>query len=195
MTHIGSVFSSEQELLSALIQIHAPQGIELDPMFFKGNFYKKIPKPKYYYDINPQTPDIRQADARQLPISSNSISCMILDPPFMFGGHGKQGKYYASSTHGILPDFTSLQNLYRDILKEAHRVLDRKGILFFKCQDYTDNRTTMTHVHVHNWAVELGFYVKDLAILYLPKNKISNNKLHQRHLRKHHSYFWILEAS
>jgi len=51
---IQSVFQDEQELLKAVIKIHCPEGIELDPMYFKGNFYKQISKPKKIYDINPQ---------------------------------------------------------------------------------------------------------------------------------------------
>ncbi len=39
--HYKSVFDNEQELLKALIDIHLNgEDIELDPMYFKGNFYK-----------------------------------------------------------------------------------------------------------------------------------------------------------
>ena len=41
MKHYKSVFENEQELLKALIDIHlGGKDIELDPMYFKGNFYK-----------------------------------------------------------------------------------------------------------------------------------------------------------
>ena len=141
--HYGSVFEDEQELLMALIKLHCPNGIELDPMYFKGNFYKIIPKPKMIFDINPQVEECQKADAINLPINSKSVKSMILDPPFMFGIHGKTEKYYSSATHGILKDFKELEDLYRGILKEAYRVLQNKGILIFKCQDYTDSKTTI----------------------------------------------------
>ena len=64
------------------------------------------------------------------------------------------------------------------------------GVLIFKCQDYTDSKTTMTHSLVYSWATEQGFYAKDLAILVKP-NKIYNGKTTQRHLRKIHTYFWV----
>lgn len=188
-----SVFLNEQELLKAIIGIHCPLGIELDPMYFKGNFYKEISYPKYKFDIIPQVLGVQKADATKLPIENQSITSMILDPPFMFGVHGKTKEYYSSTTHGILQDFEALRELYQGILKEAYRLLKKGGILIFKCQDYTDSKTTMTHCLIWQWAKEIGFYPKDLAILYLPKGKISNPNLKQRHLRKVHSYFWVFQ--
>jgi len=191
---IQSVFQDEQELLKSIIEVHLEgMKIHTDPMYFKGNFYKSIPKPFHRFDINPQDDDTFQADARKLPMEDNSIPNMILDPPFMFGIHGKTKSYYSSATHGIFKDFSELEDLYKGILKEAHRVLKKKGILIFKCQDYTDSKTTMVHSFVWLWALEQGFYPKDLAILWLPKNKVYNPNLKQRHFRKTHSYFWIFE--
>ena len=191
MKHIGSVFDDESDLLEAILKLHAPNGIELDPMYNKGNFYKRIPKPKYRFDINPIVSDCEKADATYLPIKDNTIQCMILDPPFMFGIHGKSDQYYSSKTHGIYKNFDELALQYHAILLEANRVLKPKGTLIFKCQDYTDSRTTMTHVHVFNWAMKLAFYPKDIAILHKPHGKIANHNLTQRHLRKHHTYFWV----
>lgn len=189
--HYKSVFDNEQDLLISLIDIHNnDEMVELDPMFFKGNFYKDgLDEPKLFFDINPQYQSCPKGDARNLPLESNSISSMILDPPFMFGGHGKQDKFYSSVTHGFM-SWKELQQLYKDILKEAYRLLKKQGILIFKCQDYTDSKTTMTHCLVYNWATELGFYAKDLAILVKP-NKVTNPNTTQRHLRKIHTYFWV----
>lgn len=193
--HIGSVFDNEQELLKTLIHLYTPNGIELDPMFFKGNFYKEINPPKYHSDINPLREDIEQADARKLPFDKNYINSMILDPPFMFNIHGEngiQGDYYSSKTHGIFPSFRELSLFYQEILYESYRILKKKGVLFFKCQDYTDSVTTLTHCHVFNWATQIGFKIEDIAILHLSNGKIANHSTTQRHLRKHHSYFFVM---
>ena len=190
---IFSVFDNEQELLKSIIALHSPDGIELDPMYFKGNFYKEISKPKYKFDISPQVEGCVRGDARRISLDSNSISSMVLDPPFMFGIHGKAKDYYSSKTHGIFNDFAELTSLYKDILLDARRVLKKNGILFFKCQDYTDSKTTMTHCYVWQWATDMGFYAKDLAILNITRGKIYNSSLQQRHLRKSHSYFWIFQ--
>jgi len=189
---IESVFEDEQALLKALVNLHSNEQIELDPMYSKGNFYKEIKRPKYRFDICPQRVDCKQADAQALPIETNLISCMILDPPFCFGIHGKVKENISAKRFGVLEDFRALERLYQGILKEAFRVLKRGGILIFKCQDYTDSRTTMTHCLVYNWAIQTGFYAKDLAI-YVNKHRIYNPKLKQRHLRKVHSYFWVFK--
>lgn len=190
---LPSVYNGEQELLKSIIGLYAPTGIQLDPMYFKGNFYKEISHPEKIYDINPQVESCLKGDARNLDILSNSISCMILDPPFLFEIRNRINNNYSVNTHGIFKGFQELESVYKDILKEAYRILKKKGILFFKCQDFTDAKTTMTHCFVWQWANELGFYAEDLAILNLPKNKIYNSQLVQRHLRKVHSYFWVFK--
>lgn len=190
--HYKSIFENEQELLKAIINIHLKgNDIELDPMYFKGNFYKNgVNRPKTIFDLNPQVEYCEEGDAKHLYLVSGWFNNMILDPPFLFGIHGKAKEYYSAKTHTIYKDFEELENDYKVLLKEAYRLLKNKGILIFKCQDYTDSKTTMTHSLVYNWATELGFYAKDIAILVKP-NKIYNSKTNQRHLRKIHTYFWV----
>lgn len=194
--HYKSVFENEQELIKALIEIHnGGKDIDCDPMYFKGNFWKNgLNKPKYRFDINPQVIDCEKGDARSLPMESNSLNSIMLDPPFLFGVHGKTKEYYSSQTHTIFNTFDDLENLYSGIIKEAFRVLKNKGILIFKCQDYTDSDTTMTHNIVYTIATCNGFYAKDIAILVKP-NKIYNGNTKQRHLRKIHTYFWVFEKN
>jgi len=191
--HFKSVFDDEVYLLCAIMELHNQGKIfDCDPMFFKGKFYKDgIDMPKLVFDINPQEKWIVQADAKNLPLESGSIQSIILDPPFLIGNRASQKRYYSAMTHTMLKDFSELENCYKGILKEAHRVLGKNGLCVFKCQDYTDSKTTMTHVMVMNWATELGFYAKDLAILVKP-NKVTNPNTKQRHLRKIHTYFWVL---
>ncbi len=203
-----SVFTNEQELLKALIEIHLQgEKIELDPMYFKGGFYKNgVEKPDECFDINPEIAVVSGsedadreinspilADARNLHwFEDGFFNNMILDPPFMFGIHGKTKNYYSSRTHGILKDFNDLKELYLGILKEAYRLLKKGGILIFKCQDFTDSFSFFTHILVYKLAREIGFYAKDLAILVKP-NKVYNPNLTQRHLRKIHTYFWVFQ--
>ncbi|GAI07195.1 unnamed protein product [marine sediment metagenome] len=127
-----SIFENEQDLLKALIDIHLNEKIELDPMYFKGNFYKEIPYPDYKFDISPIVLGVKKADARNLPIENESINNMILDPPFLFEIRNRKNKHYGANTHGILKGFKGLKELYQGILKEAYRVLKKEGILIFK---------------------------------------------------------------
>lgn len=194
--HYKSVFENEQELLKALIEIHlGGKDIECDPMYFKGNFYKDgVNKPKYICDINPQSPDCPKCDAMEiakgLGFEYSSLNSIILDPPFLFGIHGKTKEYYSSKTHTIFNDFNELYNVYFGIMLEAKSCLKKGGVMIFKCQDYTDSTTTMTHCIVWELAQKLKLYPKDLAILVKP-NKITNPNTKQRHLRKIHTYFWV----
>jgi len=195
LKHYISVFDNEQNLLKAILKIHNNnQDIDLDPMFNKGNFYKdKLNIPKYTYDINANKEQYlcKQGDATNLiEIENNSIQCEILDPPFMFGTHGQTKNNIINKRYTMFDSWNELEKLYKAILIESKRVLKKNGILIFKCQDYTDSKTTMTHCLVYKWALELGFYAKDLAILIKP-NKIYNGNTNQRHLRKVHTYFWV----
>jgi len=194
--HITSVFDNEPECIKAILDIHnGGKPIDLDPMFFKGGFYKSgaVERPRLTFDLVPRDGQVIEANAEALPLISGSIDTMILDPLFLFGIHGNAGKYYTSRTMGIFKDFAALENHYKAIIKEAHRLLKNKGLLIFKCQDYTDSKTTMTHCLVYEWAKAAGFYAKDIAILNIPQTKIYNPNLTQRHFRKTHCYFWVFQ--
>lgn len=165
-------------------------------MYNQGMFYKNtVQKPKYRFDLNANEKnyDAQQGDATNLPLADKSVHSVILDPPFMFGTHGQTKNNIINKRYTMFDKFEELENCYKGILSEAYRVLDKNGILIFKCQDYTDSKTTMTHCLVYQWAVEQGFYAKDIAILNLPISKIYNGSLKQRHLRKTHCYFWVFQ--
>ena len=193
--HIYSFFDNEQECIDAILKLHNDgNDIELDPMFNKGMFYKNtVNKPKLRFDLNASKNgyDARDGDATNLPLNDSSIHCMILDPPFMFGTHGKTGDNVINKRYTMFDSYDDMEHCYRGILKESYRVLDKNGVLIFKCQDYTDSKTVMTHCLVWQWAQEYGFYAKDIAILNIPCSKIYNVNLKQRHLRKSHCYFYV----
>lgn len=84
MKHYKSYFENEQECLKAILEVHNNGNtFDCDPMFNKGNFYKTIEKPKYIFDLNPIVEGCEKANAESLPLESNSIKSLILDPPFM----------------------------------------------------------------------------------------------------------------
>lgn len=189
---IASIGYSNKEVIKNIIELHIPSGrIELDPTYSLGKFYKELPQPIHKADINPQRSDIEYCDSRNLlnfPV--NSCSSIMFDPPFCFGIHGKTLQNISAKRFTMFSSFTELQTMYKDSLREFYRILKPKGVLVFKCQDYTDSRTTMTHCLVYNWAMTVGFYAKDLFIL-INKSRIWNPRLRQRHSRKCHSYFWV----
>lgn len=190
--HYHSVFYSEHDILRAIIDLHIKEAFHLDPMYFKGGFYKQMPIPFIIGDINPLYESVEKMDATNLPFNDKEIRSMILDPPFVIANRKSQMKNNATN-FGYFKSFDELRSFYEKILSEAQRVLKRKGLLVFKCQDFTDNKTIMTHILVHELATKQGFYAKDLAILVNTKNKPTNNKLNQRHFRKVHTYFWVFQ--
>lgn len=196
MQHIYSFFKNEQECIKSILDIHnGGNPIDLDPMYNQGMFYRDgtVIKPKLRFDLNASKMwyDAQDGDATNLPLESNSLNCIILDPPFMFGTHGQTKNNPVNKRYTMFDSFDELKQCYQGILKEAHRLLKKGGIVLFKCQDYTDSKTTMTHCLVWQWATELGFYAKDIAILNLDKPKVYNGNLKQKHLRKTHCYFWV----
>ena len=80
-------------------------------------------------------------------------------------------------------------------LKESYRVLADKGILIFKCQDkISSGKQYMSHCFVHDEAVKIGFYPKDMFVLLAKNRLVADWQLkNQKNARKFHSYFWVFE--
>lgn len=193
MSLIKSVSDSQTEILNWIIQLYCPDGFDLDPTYSKGVFYKNVPEPRLKFDLKPQINGVQQANCTNLPIETRSIRSIIFDPPFMFGTHGQTKNNIMNKRFTMFDTWPELCIMYQDSLKEFHRILVKNGILAFKCQDYTDSKTTMTHCYVYQWARQLGFYPKDIFVLIATRGRIYNPKLIQRHARKFHSYWWIFQ--
>jgi len=191
---IKTISYDQEEIIKAIIRLYCSDGIELDPTYSKGNFYKNIPKPKFIYDINPRTKDTIQADCRKLPHPDNSIKSIMFDPPFIVGLPAKNVK----SSSIIANRFSRFKNIhelwkfYESALNEFYRILKINGVLAFKCQDtISSTRQYLSHIKIINYAHSIGFYPKDLFVL-LTKHRIIGKYHHkQQHARKFHSYFLV----
>lgn len=198
---VRSIGYDQGEIIRNILKLHVPEGrIDCDPTFSTGAFYNctGIEAPPFKYDICPQAEGVVKADARHLPLADASVSCMMLDPPFL-ATKGKSLKAgdgnRINRRFGVYPDEKSLHQCYADILWEAYRVLKQDGILIFKCQDkVSSGKQYMSHVFVMNMAVETGFYPKDLFVL-LAKNRLVADwqARNQKHARKFHCYFWVFQ--
>ncbi len=193
---IQSIGYDQHEIIMDILQLHCPDGIELDPTYNVGGFYRHsgIPRPKYCFDITPLRPECEKADCRQLPLPAGSVRSIIFDPPFMATSFksGNVGKM--ASKYGFINTMPELHSLYEDSLKEFSRVLIPRGILIFKCQDSVNGRRNyFTHVWVMNKAEEIGFRAIDLFVK-LSKNVMRSwNHQNQNYARKHHCYFWVFK--
>lgn len=199
---VKSISYDQSEIIKWILDLHVPQHyIDCDPTYSKGNFYNNtgIEHPKYRYDILPQCEGVEYGDSRNLPLASDSINCMMFDPPFL-ATTGKSlftddDNNKINKRFGVYPNEKVLHQFYIDSLKESYRVLTNNGILIFKCQDkISSGKQYMSHVFIMNEAVKIGFYPKDLFIL-LAKNRLVADwqAKNQKNARKYHSYFWVFE--
>ncbi len=194
---ISSVGYSDAEIINNIRYLHLKgEPIDLDPTYSTGIIYRGIDEPRFKFDLSPQSSDVVQACCTALPVKSNSIKSILFDPPFIFGEHGQMKNYNMVKRFTKFKSFDELRYMYKGAMKEFYRVLKKKGILIFKCQDFTDTKTTITHNYIINWAQGVdvgGFYVKDLFILVYQGGRIYNPAQTQRHARKFHCYYLIME--
>ena len=194
---VKSISDNEDEILLGIMRLHnGGRSFCADVTFSKGGLYKNgVPAPEIKMDISPSSPSVIRADVCDLPLANQSINSVVFDPPFMFNPHGSAlTKNAAAGRYTMFPTWGDLEATYKGALAEFRRVLKPKGIVAFKCQDYTDTKTTMTHCLVYQWATEAGFYVKDILIRFRTHGPAYNVNLSQKHARKFHSYWFVLEA-
>jgi hypothetical protein len=193
---VKSISADEDEILLGIMNLHnGGRPFDADVTFSVGGLYRgSVPEPRLKFDIAPQRDDVQQADVRCLPLARASISSVVFDPPFMFAPHGTaRTKNAAAGRYSMFEAWHDLVCVYRGALREFRRVLRKGGIVAFKTQDYTDTSTTMTHCLVYQWAIDEGFYAKDLFIRYRLFGPAWNPDLRQKHARKFHSYWFVLE--
>ena len=202
MEMVKSISYDQTEIINWILDLHVPSHhIDCDPTYSKGNFYNNtgIEHPQYKFDILPQADGVEYGDSRNLPLQSESINCMMFDPPFL-ATTGKPLMADDSSNKinkrfGVYPSEKELHQFYIYSMKEAYRILKNYGILIFKCQDkVSSGKQYMSHVFIMNEAINLGFYPKDLFIL-LAKNRLVADwqTKNQKNARKFHSYFWVFQ--
>jgi hypothetical protein len=195
---IRSVYDNQDDILRAIITLHCPEGYECDLTYGNGSFWKNIDRPKYCFDISPQKPEAVEACSTNTPLEKESINSCVFDPPFITyvknGRDHKDGKVAMSARYGGYYRYEELEDHYRHTISEAYRILKKKGILVFKCQDIIHNhKMHCTHYLTIMMAEIEGFRLKDLFILPAKSRMPSPQKGTQRHARIWHSYFLVFQ--
>lgn len=193
---IKTISFDEGEILRNIIKLHCHKGFELDPCFSIGNIYKRtgIDLPNIKFDINPQKDGVLKSSADDLPIENKVIESILFDPPFLInkGPSYINGKSKMTKVFRAFPSIKELFEWYSKCLIEFKRILIKKGVLVFKCQDtVSSGKQNFSHCYIMEEAVKIGFYPKDLFILLAKNRMIGHNHKIQKHARKYHCYYWV----
>lgn len=191
---IKTVYETDQEIIQSILELHIKDDrFDIDPTYSTGRFYKGLNEPRRKFDLYPQTDDTEQASSVALPIT-DKIHSICFDPPFLAGyTTGKQTGIIGERFNGFryMPD---VWQYYKESLREFARILEDGGFVAFKCQDtVSSGKQWWSHVYIMNEAPNYGFYVKDLFIQVAKNRMIGHNHKKQKHARKFHSYWLVLE--
>ena len=193
MSLIKSFSYNQKEIIQNALSLHAIDGPILDPAYGKGNMWPDV---DYKFDINPQTEDTQQGDCRKLPFKDGEIATVIFDPPFLATKRPslkKKSGNIINKRFSVFPTEKELFDFYMDSLYEFWRVLKKKGIVIFKCQDkVSSGKQYWSHCLIWEMAREIGFYPVDLFVLLAKNRIVANWQKNQKHARKFHAYFWVL---
>lgn len=198
---ISSVSYRQEEIISNILKLYAPNGIDADLTFSKGYFYKsgEVPQPKFKFDIAPQSVDTVKADSRAIPLGSKSCGCIMYDPPFLATKGQSLGTDKGNNIarrFGVFPTEKELFSYYRESIREIERLLKEDGIAIIKCQDKVSSRKQyISHNYIINVATEHGLYCEDIFILLAHTRLLSSKHTNQQHARKYHSYFLVFRKN
>ena len=193
---IRTTSDNQHDIIRNIQTLYIPDGVEVDPTYSKGIFYKPddIIDPKYKFDLHPQTEDTVKSNAESLPLEDASVKSLMFDPPFLAGFTKDEPTGIIGRRFKGFRYVSDLWKWYDDCLGEFYRILQPKGYLVFKCQDtVSSGKNWFSHCYVMNKALGHGFYPKDLFVL-LAKHRIQgHNHKNQKHARKYHCYFWVFQ--
>lgn len=194
---IKTTSTSQDEIIKNIMTLYGIREFTLDPCYSKGNFYRNIPQPLHCYDIDPQHSWVKQSEAFEVPLGTGSCDSIIFDPPFLATkgpSLKKDNGNIILKRFSVFPTEGALFKFYWKSLSHFYALLRTGGVLVVKCQDkVSSSKQYFSHVYIHNMAVELGFYPKDLFIYVNEKKVIGKWKDNQQHAWKTHSYFIVFK--
>lgn len=189
-----SVFNKDEDILKALSDIHLKgKWYDLDCTYSKGVFYENIERPKYVSDLYPQYDFCIKDDSTKLDsFMDYSLESIVFDPPFLFRNRKTENNDKMCARFTYFKSYSELLEMYKESLLCFKRKLIKGGYLFFKCQDMTDGKFYCTHTDIINFAKEIGFELKDIAIK-VSKSKLQRDAKQQNCVAKVHSYWLVFK--
>ncbi|MEN6547901.1 MAG: site-specific DNA-methyltransferase, partial [Armatimonadia bacterium] len=164
---------NNDELIAQVARLYLRDGDRIaDVSYGKGVFWRQVNLSRF--DFHPSDictcPDAPH-DFRGLPYEDGSFDVLVLDPPYSHDpGRGMitNSSYRNFETTGHL-NHEGIVRLYAEGMREAKRVLRPEGLLWVKCQDEIESgKQRMTHIEIHDHALQLGMTVEDLFVMVRP---------------------------
>ena len=199
---IASVNYDQHKILKDIMSLCGIDRFDADLTYGNGKFYRDIEQPTHRFDIDSNLEGLtRVCSSVDTPLEDDSISSLVFDPPFLTyvrAAREGNGNMIMANRFGGYWRYDELEDHYKKTLVESARILRKKGIMVFKCQDIIHNhKMHCTHAKVLDWSEGL-FRIKDLFILPaksrmpIPQQE-GTAKKKQKHARIFHSYFLVLE--
>jgi len=197
--------ADNDDVFPHVLQLHVPRGATVaDVTYGTGVFWRKVPKDAYKLKAT----DLKTGvDFRNLPYTTATIDCVVLDPPYMEGLHRRSKAHLAGGgSHAAFREYYSngealkggpkyhdaVLDLYYRGGREAARVLRANGTFIVKCMDEVSaNRQRLTHVEIINEYGKYGLFCKDLFVVVRRNRPVVSRIKGQVHARKNHSYFLV----
>ena len=184
-------------LISKVAKLYLPKdGKVADITWGKGVFWKNIDITKYdFFKSDKITcPETPYDFTKRLPYKNKTFDVVVFDPPYAHNpGNMMVNDNYLNreTTKGMY--HKDIINLYKKGMRQAYRILKPGGALWVKCKDEIETSCQKwSHIEIHDMAVNMGFYAKDLFIL-IQKTDPHIQHENQQHARKNHSYLWVFK--
>src|SRR3990167_10644603 len=161
---VTAAVGTNADLLPNVFALYVPDGsVVADVTYGRGVFWKQIDESKY--EVLKSDLVMNVIDFRQLPYESDSVDCLILDPPYMHGGKTIKksiNKCYRNENGS----HESVIRLYAGGILEAARVLRKGGRVIIKCQDEIESgKQQLSHIEISHLLEILGFRTLDMFVL------------------------------
>lgn len=127
-------------------------------------------------------------------IEDSSLHSIVIDLPFVIKGKDVNYKSMMADRFNCFSSAKELYDTNSSMLQLAYSKLSKGGILVFKTMDiiYGGVQHWIAN-YVQNTAVEVGYKLIDMFILYAKTKVLTNINTTQLHARKFHSYFFVFK--
>lgn len=197
---VSSVSYDNDEIIQSIMRLYDIDRFDLDCTYSIGEFWSRLPDPRFKSDLKARFDDVIEASSTNLPFDDDSMNSIMFDPPFVISGQSyaenAEGSSITAKRFEGFTSFKELRDMYWGTMLECRRILAPEGILVVKCQDTVSGGLNhFTHCMISDMAVQLGMYPKDLFILIAKSrlNSFGGKWENQYHARKYHSYFWVIQ--